>query len=132
MNFHRIEHINKACQNLATTLQFYQTLFPDWFIRAQETSDEFSWVHFGDRQFYVSLYERLNPSQSIPLNTGNIDHAGFVIADGEKMMALLDANKIEYFVLADDDPETKYRIYVSDPDGTYLELVEYHKTYEFR
>ncbi len=41
MNFYRIEHVNKACQNLKTTLQFYQTLFPDWVIRAQEESDDF-------------------------------------------------------------------------------------------
>ena len=77
MNFYRIEHINKVCQNLETTLQFYQTLFPDWFIRAREESSDLSWIHFGDRQFYMSLYERPASSQSIPLNTGNIDHVGF-------------------------------------------------------
>ena len=67
MNFDRIEHINKACQNLKTTLQFYQTLFPDWFIRAQEESDDLSWIHFGNRQFYISLYERPNASQASSL-----------------------------------------------------------------
>lgn len=130
MNFYRIEHINKVCQNLETTLQFYQTLFPDWFIRAHGDSDGLSWIHFGDRQFYISLYERPNASQSIPLNTGNIDHIGLVIEDGEKMMALLEANGIKYFV--EDAPETKYRIYVQDPDSTFLELVEYNADYELR
>lgn len=130
MNFYRIEHINKVCQNLETTLQFYQTLFPDWFIRAHGKSDDLSWIHFGDRQFYISLYERRDASKLIPLNTGNIDHIGLVIEDGEKMMALLEANGIEYFV--EDAPETKYRIYVQDPDSTFLELVAYSEGYELR
>jgi catechol 2,3-dioxygenase-like lactoylglutathione lyase family enzyme len=64
------------------------------------------------------------------LNTGNIDHIGLVIDDGEKMMALLEANGIEYVV--EDSPETKYRIYLKDPDRTWLELVEYHEDYALR
>ena len=130
MNFYRIEHINKVCQNLEITLQFYQTLFPDWFIRAHGESDDLRWIHFGDRQFYISLYERNDVSKSIPRDTGNIDHVGLVIEAGEKMIAILKANGIEYFV--EDSPETKYRIYVKDPDGTYLEIVEYKIDYELR
>jgi hypothetical protein len=75
-------------------------------------------------------HNRRDASKSIPLNTGNIDHVGFVIEDGEKMMAGLEANKIEYLV--EDASETKYRIYVKDPDNTLLELVEYNKGYELR
>ena len=130
MNFYRIEHINKACQNLETTLRFYQILFPDWFIRAHEETEDLCWIHFGNHQFYISLYRRPNASHSIPLNTGNIDHVGFAIEDGKKMMAVLETNEIEYIV--EDAPETKYRIYVKDPDSTVLELVEYHKGYELR
>ena len=55
---------------------------------------------------------------------------GLVIEDGKKMTALLEANGIEYVV--DDAPETQYRIYVKDPDGTWLELVEYTEDYELR
>ncbi|MCY7286606.1 MAG: bleomycin resistance protein [Cyanobacteria bacterium CAN_BIN43] len=130
MNFYRIEHLNKICQNLEATLQFYQTLFPDWFVRDRGGWENVSWIHFGNRQFYLSLYERRDALQSIPLDTGNIDHVGFVIEDGEKMIAVLEANGIEYFV--EESPETKYRIYVSDPDSTGLELVEYHQNYELR
>jgi catechol 2,3-dioxygenase-like lactoylglutathione lyase family enzyme len=128
MNFYRIEHINKVCQNLEITLKFYQTLFPDWYIRAQEKADDFDWMHFGNRQFYMSLYERHDQPKPIPLDTGNIDHVGFVIEDGEKMIAVLEAHGIEYFV--EDAPETKYRIYIQDPDGTALELVEYRGDYD--
>lgn len=130
MNFHRIEHINKACQNLETTLQFYQTLFPDWSIRACEKTDDPSWLHFGNHQFYISLYGRSEQSDSIAIDTGSIDHVGFVIEDGKEMIAVLEKNGIEYFV--EDAPETKYRIYVKDPDGLFLELVEYNEGYELR
>lgn len=130
MNFFRIEHVNKACQNLDATLQFYQTLFPEWFVRAENRSGGYRWVHFGNEQFYLSLYESPNAAQPVPLDTGNIDHVGLVIQDGEKMMALLDANRLEYFV--EDSPETNYRIYVKDPDGTFLELVEYQPDYALR
>jgi len=53
-----------------------------------------------------------------------------VIEDGEKMMAILKAKGIEYFI--EDSPETKYRIYVQDPDSTFLDLVEYNTGYELR
>jgi hypothetical protein len=39
------------------------------------------------------------------LNTGDIDHISLVIDDGEKMIAVLAANGIEY--IAEDAPETK-------------------------
>ena len=128
MNFQRIEHINKVCQNLETTLQFYQTLFPEWFIRAQERSEEMSWLHFGNQQFYLSLYE--HPNHSTPMSTGSIAHIGLVIDDGKRMLSLLEANQIEYFL--EDSPETKYRICVQDPDNTGLELVEYKESYDLR
>lgn len=130
MNFYRIEHINKVCQTLETTLTFYQTLFPDWFIRDRGGWDDVGWIHFGNHQFYILLYERRNDSQLIPLNTGNIDHVGLVIEDGERMIKVLEANGIEYSV--DDAPETKHRIYVKDPDSTWLELVEYNESYKLR
>jgi hypothetical protein len=46
------------------------------------------------------------------------------------MMAVLETNRIEYLV--EDASETKYRIYVKDPDNTLLELVEYNEGYELR
>lgn len=62
--------------------------------------------------------------------TGHVDHIGFVIADSEAMKALLDANGIKYYIYK--SPETKSRIYVSDPDGTELELVEYEGDYALK
>ncbi|NJO42174.1 MAG: bleomycin resistance protein [Cyanobacteria bacterium CRU_2_1] len=124
----RFEHINQACRNLDETQKFYQLLFPDWYVRVQGEFNGSRWMHFGNRQFYLSLGEGYHNFSQSP-NT-HIDHVGFVIEDGEKMKALLDAHDIPYETY--ESPETKYRIYVTDPDGTQIELVEYQETYELK
>lgn len=130
MNFRRFEHVNQACRNLDATRQFYQLLFPSWFVRAEGEADGMRWLHLGDRQFYLSLYERPDAERTPPSSTGHIDHLGFVIEQGDQMKALLDANRIPYHTeLA---PETNHRIYLTDPDGTWLELVEYTDTYALK
>jgi catechol 2,3-dioxygenase-like lactoylglutathione lyase family enzyme len=131
MNFHRFEHINMACKDLDATAHFYQTLFPDWQVRAEGNYNGDRWMHLGNQQFYLALNHAPTLQRLHPLYEAiGINHIGFVIDDGQKMQALLDANKIEYYML--DAPETQYRIYVSDPDGNELELVEYQPTYPLR
>jgi catechol 2,3-dioxygenase-like lactoylglutathione lyase family enzyme len=129
MKFHRFEHVNQLCQNLETTRQFYQTLFPDWYVRAEGTEDGWHWQHFGDRQFYLALNQPPNASE-VTKSTGHVDHIGFVIDNSEAIKAVLDANGIKYYTYK--SPETKSRIYVSDPDGTELELVEYEDDYDLK
>jgi catechol 2,3-dioxygenase-like lactoylglutathione lyase family enzyme len=128
MNFKRFEHVNQICRDLEATRTFYQTLFPDWYVRAEGDVDGWRWMHFGNEQFYLSLNQP--PESEAPLSTGHIDHLGFVINDGDAMKALLDANHIKYYTYT--SPETKNRIYVSDPDGTELELVEYQQAYALK
>jgi hypothetical protein len=53
-----------------------------------------------------------------------------VIDDGDKMQALLAASGIEFFTQP--APETKHRIYLVDPDGVCLELVEYQESYALK
>ncbi|MGL5074669.1 MAG: VOC family protein [Waterburya sp.] len=129
MKLHRFEHINQLCQNLETTRQFYQTLFPDWYVRAEGEEDGWHWQHFGDRQFYLALNQPADTSK-INKSTGHVDHIGLVIDNSEAMKTVLDANGIEYYTFQ--SPETKCRIYVSDPDGTELELVEYKDDYDLK
>jgi catechol 2,3-dioxygenase-like lactoylglutathione lyase family enzyme len=131
MQLLRFEHINLSCQDLETSKQFYQTLFPDWFVRAKGEWQNERWIHFGDRQFYLALNEAPDAERTqYPYEGIGINHIGFVIDNGEKMKAVLEANGIEYCTM--DAPETKFRIYVSDPDGNEIELVEYQDAYELR
>ena len=59
-----------------------------------------------------------------------ISHIGFVIEDGDQMKALLEEKGIGYYTYT--SPETKHRIYVSDPDGNEIELLEYQEAYELK
>lgn len=129
MNFQRLEHINLSCCNLEASQQFYQTLFPDWFIREQGDS----WIHLGNHQFYLSLFNE--PSCTLrnyePYDSVGFNHVGLVIQDGQAMQATLDQHKIPYQVQSD-SPETAFRVYLNDPDGNEIELIEYRKTYALR
>jgi catechol 2,3-dioxygenase-like lactoylglutathione lyase family enzyme len=132
MNFHRFEHLNLSCQNLDATQKFYQTLFPDWYVRAQGAdSDGSRWLHFGNNQFYLALNDVPDAARiHHAYESLGINHVGFVIEDGDKLKALLEAQGIEYYTYT--SPETKHRIYVSDPDGNEIELVEYNESYALK
>ncbi|QLE55103.1 VOC family protein [Nostoc sp. TCL26-01] len=132
MNFTRFEHLNVACQDIDATQQFYQTLFPDWYVRAQGKSDNGDrWIHFGNHQFYISLNDYAGQKRlQQPYEGIGINHVGFVIADGEAMKQWLEKQGIEYYTMT--APETKHRIYVNDPDGNEIELVEYQPDYALK
>ncbi|MBD2199661.1 MULTISPECIES: VOC family protein [Calothrix] len=128
MSMIRFEHINLSCKDIDATKNFYQTLFPDWYVRAEGVFNGDRWMHFGNNQFYLALnddsqQERVHkPYESIGIN-----HVGFVIDDGEAMQKLLEAKGIDYYTMT--AAETKHRIYVNDPDGNEIELVEYNPDY---
>jgi catechol 2,3-dioxygenase-like lactoylglutathione lyase family enzyme len=127
----RFEHLNLSCQNVEATKQFYSTLFPDWYVRAEGIFNGSRWVHLGNHQFYLALNDHPEQNRLHELyETIGINHVGFVIDDGEAMMSWLDKNNIEYYTLT--APETKHRIYVSDPDGNEIELVEYQADYALK
>lgn len=131
MNFHRFEHVNLSVQNLVASQQFYQTLFPDWYVRAEGTNQDDRWMHFGNDQFYLALNDAPGSTRTHhPYESIGINHIGFVIEDAEKMRSLLEANHIEYYTY--DSPETKARLYVNDPDGNEIELVEYQPEYALK
>lgn len=131
MNFHRFEHINLSCHDIDQTRAFYQMLFPNWYVRAEGMNNGSRWMHFGDRQFYLALNDAPALERTHQLyETIGMNHVGFVIKDGDKMKAQLEANGIEYYTMS--APETKHRIYVTDPDGNEIELVEYQSSYALR
>lgn len=128
MNFSRFEHINISCKKLNATKKFYQTLFPDWYVRAEGVFNGRRWMHLGNNQFYVALNDESSQNRvhTAYENIG-INHVGFVIQNGEAMKKLLETEGIEYYTMT--AAETKHRIYVNDPDGNEIELVEYNPEY---
>jgi catechol 2,3-dioxygenase-like lactoylglutathione lyase family enzyme len=131
MEFIRFEHINLSCQDIDASQKFYQTLFPDWYVRVEGVNDGSRWMHFGNDHFYLALndYPELKRVHSIYENIG-INHVGFVINDGEAIKQKLEAEGIEYYTMT--APETKHRIYINDPDGNEIELVEYNSEYALK
>lgn len=131
MNFTRFEHINLACKDIDATKKFYQNIFPDWYVRVEGVFNGSRWMHFGNNQFYLSLndHPELKHVHTAYENIG-INHLGLTIKDGEAMKKLLDSEGIEYYTMT--APETKHRIYVNDPDGNEIELVEYNLEYALK
>lgn len=131
MNVMRFEHINLSCKDIDASKKFYQTLFPDWYVRVEGVNDGSRWMHFGNNQFYLALNDAPNEERvhNIYENIG-INHVGFVIDDGEAMKLHLEKNAIEYYTMS--ATETKHRIYVTDPDGNEIELVEYAQDYHLK
>lgn len=141
MKLDRFEHLNLSCQEIDASQHFYQTLFPDWYVRAQGKDENGRrWRHFGNDRVYIALNDATNSDlpkgggeanrQQDPYEGIGINHVGFVIGDGKQLQETLKANEIEYYTL--ESPETKYRIYVSDPDGNEIEFVEYTKDYPLK
>ncbi|MFQ3613653.1 MAG: VOC family protein [Cyanobacteriota bacterium] len=122
MSFRRFEHVNQACADLDVTRRFYQTLFPEWRIRAEGSGAGWHWIHLGDDQFYMALNQAEDPGR-LSQSTGHVDHIGFVIEVGQAMQDLFQAHGIPYELYT--SPETRFRLYIYDPDGTQIELVEY-------
>ncbi|MGV2831865.1 VOC family protein [Myxosarcina sp. GI1(2024)] len=132
MKLDRFEHLNLSCQEIDASQHFYQTLFPDWYVRAQGKDENGRrWRHFENERIYIALNDAINGDRQQYLYEGiGINHIDFVIDDGKQLQETLKANKIEYYTL--ESLETKYRIYVSDPDGNEIEFVEYTKDYPLR
>ncbi|MGF1567659.1 MAG: VOC family protein [Nodosilinea sp.] len=132
MKINRFEHVNLTCKSLEATQAFYQTLFPDWYMRAEGTTPEGRrWVHFGNDQLYLALNDEPQAvrHQKLYEDVG-INHIGLVIDNGEKLLFWLEAKGIEHYTMS--SPETRYRIYVTDPDGNEIEFVEYEADYLLR
>lgn len=131
MELIRFEHINLSCQDIDASQKFYHTLFPDWYVRVEGVNNGSRWMHFGNDNFYLALndYPELKRVHSIYENIG-INHVGLVINDGEAMKQKLEVAGIAYYTMT--APETKHRIYVNDPDGNEIELVEYNPEYSLK
>jgi catechol 2,3-dioxygenase-like lactoylglutathione lyase family enzyme len=132
MQVNRFEHVNLSCKSLDVTQAFYQKLFPDWFVRAEGVgSDGCRWVHFGNDQVYLALNDAPGSDRlQQPYEGAGINHIGLVIDNGETLKALLESQGIEYYTMS--APETRHRIYVTDPDGNEIEFVEYQRDYTLR
>ncbi|MEQ9234977.1 VOC family protein [Coleofasciculus sp. E2-BRE-01] len=131
MKLQRFEHINLACRDIDATKTFYQTLFPDWYVRAENNDGQDHWIHFGNDQFYLSLNHKPDFKRVHEIyETIGVNHVGFVIDDGDALKKRLEDYGIDYYTM--NAAETQHRIYVTDPDGNEIEFVDYNPDYALR
>jgi catechol 2,3-dioxygenase-like lactoylglutathione lyase family enzyme len=119
-----LEHANMTVSDLDRSINFYSTLL-GLGVRWQGTTNDGSpAAHVGDDRCYLALFQATAPGK--PPNdyaSPGLNHIGFVVDN-------LDAARTRVAELgaqvhAEMDYEPGRRVYLFDPDGIEVELVEY-------
>lgn len=121
-----LEHANITVSNLDNAIKFFQTAFPDFFVRGGGERNGHRWIHLGNEETYVALNTSLtpvnHPSKSYLKN--GINHIGFVVSDVSGV-----ANRLIEAGFKRDYPreEETFRIrdYFADDDGNEYEFIQY-------
>ncbi len=119
----RLEHVNLTVADLERSVTFYSRLF-GWTVRwSGHTTSGMPAAHVGDADSYVALFEGVAREVPVDYEHVGFNHFGVVVDD-------LDAVKVRLAEL--DTPisfEPEYepgrRVYVFDPDGHEVELIDY-------
>jgi catechol 2,3-dioxygenase-like lactoylglutathione lyase family enzyme len=124
-----LEHVNFTVSNLQRSLDFYREAFGfelRWKGEIFNTTRMAPAAHVGPpgKPYYFSLFEG-ESSERAPYAYGppGINHFGLVVDDLDVAGARAEAAGGVLKKAADYDPGR--RVYVMDPDGIEIELVEY-------
>lgn len=118
----RIDHINMRVNDLNESIEFYRKIF-GFEMKEDYRSAEEPWAIVGLKgAAYLCMYE--HPGKSKPTDGLTINHFGFVLTEFDAALSTLRENGVE--VLYDgviDWPKSR-SIYIKDPSGHEIELVE--------
>lgn len=119
-----IEHVNLTVSDLDRSLVFYQRLF-DWHVRWRgETSQGRPAAHVGDDRCYIALFQSPAGGRApYDYDAIGLNHFGLVVDDLDHARQRLIELGAEY--TAEQNYEPGRRVYVIDPDGIEVELVQY-------
>jgi len=124
-----IEHVNLTVANLERSVAFYEDLF-GWTTRwrGHSTTSGRPAAHVGDDRCYVAFFEaEAGPSGSdrhaIDYKRVGFNHFGVVVDDLDTMKRRLAERGIEHG--DEQDYEPGRRVYLIDPDGYEVEVVQY-------
>lgn len=125
----QLEHINLVVKDIATSLAFYQAIFPHWHVRGGGEASWYgkprNWVHFGDDYQYLSLNDDgEGENRNLSGHQVGLAHFAFVTHDLAGVIARLKAIGYEVDKEGADNPYRE-NVYYIDPDGYEVEFVQY-------
>jgi catechol 2,3-dioxygenase-like lactoylglutathione lyase family enzyme len=124
----RLEHANLCVKNIDTVIQFLQTAFPEFRIRADQTDPNGTrWVHVGINETYIAL-NQANPGEELRGKpySGRIglNHLAYEIDDAGALRKRMLAAGYEESTPPNSHPH-RVRVYFYDPEGNDWEFVHY-------
>ena len=121
-----LEHVNMTVSDLNRSIDFYSKLLGLKVRWQGKTSDGSSAAHVGDDRCYLALFQATAEGKpSNDYSTPGLNHFGFVVDDLDAARDRVAELGAEVHAEMDYDPGR--RVYIFDPDGIEVELVEYAK-----
>jgi catechol 2,3-dioxygenase-like lactoylglutathione lyase family enzyme len=120
----RLEHVNLTVSDLDRSIEFYRRLL-GLRIRWRGTlSSGLAGAHVGNDEMYIALFQAPEPGRAgSDYEAVGLNHFGFVVDRlDECKRRLLEMGAPPH---AEQDYDPGRRLYVLDPDGIEVELVEY-------
>ncbi len=119
-----LEHVNITVSDLDRSIDFYSRLLGLTVRWKGETSSGSRAAHVGDDHCYLALFEATAPGRPVDdYSSPGINHFGFVVDDLDAARKRVTELGAEVHAEMDYDPGR--RVYLFDPDGIEVELVEY-------
>jgi catechol 2,3-dioxygenase-like lactoylglutathione lyase family enzyme len=119
----RLDHANVNVRDLDGTVRFLATACPELRVRGAGTYYGSRWVHVGNDDAYVALYETRARAEERPAASG-LNHLGFEVDDVDAVRARLAAAGYRDVTTPNAHPHRR-RIYFEDAEGNDWEFVQY-------
>jgi catechol 2,3-dioxygenase-like lactoylglutathione lyase family enzyme len=124
-----LEHVNLVVKDIAATLDFIQTAFPNWTVRGEGEGDWYGqkrkWLHVGTDQQYITLNSSdETQNRDLKGNSPGLAHIGFSVEDVDGITRRLQAKGYVIGTIGAEHPFRK-TIYFIDPAGFEFEFIEY-------
>ena len=124
----RLEHANISVRDIAATIRFLQTAFPEFRIRFDgRNPDGTGWLHIGTDETYIALSQStVEPEKRWQPYAGEpgVNHLAYVVDDVEAVHERLKSAGYQESTPVNNHPYRK-RIYFFDRDGNDWEFIQY-------
>jgi catechol 2,3-dioxygenase-like lactoylglutathione lyase family enzyme len=124
----RLEHANLCVRDLAATIRFVCTAFPEFRLRGEgRTWSGGRWVHVGTDDTYLALTQASEqpPEPFVPYSDApGTNHLGYEVDDVEALRQRMLAAGYRESSVTKRHPHRR-RVYFADREGNDWEFVEY-------